>query len=77
LAEKNARSTSRKPAAPAITSHIGLPHSTRTTKKNRIVSIASVPVTAIPYAEASPVEEPKPTTSAATARQMPQFTAGT
>ena len=33
----------RNAAAPASTSHSGLCHSTRTTTKNRIVSIASVP----------------------------------
>ena len=48
LAAKNVRSTVRNAIAPAITSHIGLPHIARTTKKNSSVSIASVPVTAIP-----------------------------
>ena len=48
LAPKNARSTMRKPPAPASTSHSGLCHSIRTTTKNSTVSIASVPVTAIP-----------------------------
>ena len=63
--------------APAITSPSGLPHSTRTTKKNSSVSIASVPVTAIPYALASFSLDPKPTTSAITAAKMIQFAAGT
>jgi hypothetical protein len=48
LAEKNARSTNRKPPAPASTIHSGLRQSMRTTTKNSTVSIASVPVTAIP-----------------------------
>jgi hypothetical protein len=48
LAEKNARSTIRKLTAPPITIRSDLPHRKRTTKKNRIVSIASVPVTAMP-----------------------------
>ena len=38
--------------APATASHVGLFHSTWTTTKKRSVSIASVPVTAMPYAEA-------------------------
>jgi hypothetical protein len=48
FAEKNARSTSRNAAAPAMTVGHGLRQSARTTKKNRIVSIVSVPVTAMP-----------------------------
>jgi len=48
LAVKKARSTVRKAVVPAITTHSGLCHSSRTTKKNRIVSMASVPVTAMP-----------------------------
>ena len=48
FAAKNVRSTIRNATAPLITSHSGLCQSERTTKKNRIVSIASVPVTAIP-----------------------------
>ena len=67
----------RKATAPVITSHSGFFQRKRTTKKNRIVSIASVPVTAIPYAEARAVDVPKPTTSATTAMKMPQLTAGT
>ncbi len=38
----------RNPVAPAMTIHIGLCHSVRTTTNARIVSIVSVPVTAIP-----------------------------
>ncbi len=48
LAAKKARSTVRKTATPVSTIDSGLPHWTRTTTKNRIVSIASVPVTAMP-----------------------------
>ena len=48
FAPKNARSIVRKNAQPATASHFGLCHSARTTKKNSSVSIASVPVTAIP-----------------------------
>ena len=48
FAAKNARSTVRKPAAPSSTIHSGLRQRVRTTTKNRIVSIASVPVTAMP-----------------------------
>ena len=71
LAEKKARSTNRNSPAPAKTIQSGFFHRTRTTTKNRIVSIANVPVTAMPYAEARPVEEPKPTTSATTAMKIP------
>ena len=38
----------RNATAPAMTSHSGFFQRNFTTKKNRIVSIASVPVTAIP-----------------------------
>ena len=48
FAAKNVRSTIRKPAAPAIDSPSGFFHRMWTTTKNRTVSIASVPVTAIP-----------------------------
>ena len=48
LAEKKVRSTSRKKPPPAIATHAGCFHSTRTTTKNSSVSIASVPVTAMP-----------------------------
>ncbi len=48
FAPKNARSITRKNAPPARASHSGRCHSARTTKKNSSVSIASVPVTAIP-----------------------------
>ena len=47
-----------------------VPRARGTTTKNRIVSIASVPVTAMPYAAARRVEEPKPTTSATTATKQ-------
>jgi len=77
LAAKKVRSTNRNAAPPARTCHSGRCQRIRTTTKKRIVSIASVPVTAIPYAEASAVELPKPTTRATTAKKMPQLTAGT
>ncbi len=48
LAEKNARSTIRNAIAPVTASRFGLPHTMWTTTKNSTVSIASVPVTAIP-----------------------------
>ncbi len=48
LAAKNVRSTIRNATAPAITRPSGRCHIARTTKKNSSVSIASVPVTAIP-----------------------------
>ena len=48
LAAKNVRSTIRKAAAPAIASPTGFFHRMWTTTKNRTVSIASVPVTAMP-----------------------------
>jgi hypothetical protein len=77
FAVKNARSTTKNAAAPPAATHSGLCQSTRTTTKKRIVSMASVPVTAIPYADASFCEEPKPITSASTAAMIPQLTAGT
>ena len=67
FAAKNVRSTVRNAAAPRTASHSGLCQMARTTTKNSTVSIASVPVTAIPYAEARCSAEPNPTTSAATA----------
>ena len=48
FAAKNVRSTVSSAAAAGITSPSERPHSARTTKKNSSVSIASVPVTAIP-----------------------------
>ena len=77
LAARNARSTIRNAAAPATTVGHGLCHKARTTKKNRMVSIVSVPVTAMPYACARLAEDPKPTTSAITATKIPQLIAGT
>ena len=77
LAAKNVRSTIQNATAPVTVIHNGRCHSARTTKKNSSVSIASVPVTAIPYADASRSEEPKPSTSATTAAKMIQFAAGT
>jgi len=48
LADRKARSTKRKLAAPKSTSHNGFLHCVRTTTKKRTVSMAKVPVTAIP-----------------------------
>ena len=48
LAVKNVRSTSRKRPPHAIATHSGFFHSTYTTTENSTVSIASVPVTAMP-----------------------------
>ena len=48
LAVKNVRSTIRNAIAPVTASRFGLPHTMWTTTKNSTVSIASVPVTAIP-----------------------------
>ena len=76
LAAKKDRSTVRKKTAPSAVSHAGLRHSIRTTTKKRSVSMASVPVTAIPYAEARFCDEPKPMTSATTAANSTRLIPG-
>ncbi len=63
--------------APTMTSQSGFFHSIRTTTNASTVSIASVPVTAMPYAAARFDDVRKPITSANTATNRSQFTAGT
>lgn len=48
FAEKKARSTVIKAAAPGSTTHSGFFQSFRTTTKKRTVVVANVPVTAMP-----------------------------
>jgi len=51
-------------------------HNLRTRTNARMVSIAIVPVTAIPYAPARLLEEPKPSTNPITAASRTQLIQG-
>jgi hypothetical protein len=77
LAAKKAPSTARKTPAmrPAATGDQR--HRRRATTYRRIVVMVIVPVTAVPYAEPSALEEPKPTTSSRQPTMSAALTSGT
>ena len=76
-ARRTPRSTSRNaPNSATLAARLQF-HSRRATTKVRIVVIAIVPVTAMPYAAARFVDEPKPSTSATTPTNSIQLMPGT
>src|SRR6266478_5095125 len=77
LAANNGTSKDRKSASNASAFHGGHFQIVRVTSKKMIEVISMVPVTAIPYAAARPVELRKVTTNARQARARAQLIRGT
>ena len=75
LAEKNARSISTKGRTQQSASAGFHPHWSRATTKTSTLVMSMVPVTAMPYAAARLLDEPKPITSAITATSSSQLIA--